>query len=762
MAIGKNVRRVDAVAKVTGRARYTDDFFIPGMLVAKYLRSTIAHGRVVNIDTGRAERLAGVEAVFTFMDVPPNKFATAGHPYSLDPAHKDVQDRLLLTQVVRYWGDEIAIVVADNDVILQEALNLIEVEYEEYEPLIKPEASLAEGAREIHAGSANIIGDSQYEVGGNIDDALGNAEIQLTGRYQTQICQHCHIENHIAYAYMDDLDHIVVVSSTQIPHIARRIVGEALDLPWGRIRVIKPYIGGGFGNKQDVILEPMVAFLTLKLDGRPVKLDLSREECMIGTRVRHPFNVKMRTGVNHDGILVALDMDAISNTGAYASHGHSVAGAAGAKSRSLYPRSAMKYHAKTVYTNIPAAGAMRAYGAPQMIFAVECMVEEAARKIGMDPVEFRLKNVARQGDADPLTGERFKSCAIIECLEKGKTLIDWDKKRTARSQKQSGPLRRGLGVACFSYASGTYPVCTEIAGARIILNQDGSLHIQVGATEIGQGLDTIVAQMAAETIGIPFEHVHVVTTQDTDVAPFDTGAYASRQAYVAGNAVFRAARELKAKILEHAGRISSILSGELDIINGNIVHRNNPEHTVMPLQEAALDAYYDKQRGGQLTAEVSHKTTTNAPTFGCTFVEVEVDVPLCKVEIKEIYNIHDSGVILHPVMAKGQVDGGVAMGIAAGLYEEMLVDPQTGYIYNNNFLDYKIPTTVDVPDIGCEFVETFEPTSGYGNKALGEPPIISPPPAIRNAIWDATGVKINELPMTPHVLYRYFRKTGLL
>ena len=225
---------------------------------------------------------------------------------------------------------------------------------------------------------------------------------------------------------------------------------------------------------------------------------------------------------------------------------------------------------------------------------------------------------------------------------------------------------------------------------------------------------------------------------------------------------FRAARELKAKILEHAGRISSILSGELDIINGNIVHRNDPEHTIMPLRETALDAYYNKQRGGQLTAEVSHKTTTNAPTFGCTFVEVEVDVPLCKVEIKEIYNIHDSGVILHPVMAKGQVDGGVAMGIAAGLYEEMLVDPQTGYIYNNNFLDYKIPTTVDVPDIGCEFVETFEPTSGYGNKSLGEPPIISPPPAIRNAIWDATGVKINELPMTPHVLYRYFTKAGLL
>jgi xanthine dehydrogenase molybdenum-binding subunit len=636
------------------------------------------------------------------------------------------------------------------------------VAYEEYDPLVTSEAALAEGAREIHAGSENVIGESRYAVGGDIEDVLSEADVIIEGRFKTQTCQHCHIENHIAYAYMDDLEHIVVVSSTQIPHIARRIVGEALDLPWGRIRVIKPYIGGGFGNKQDVILEPMVAFLTLKLGGRPVKIDLSREEGMIGTRVRHAFNVEMRSGVNRDGTLMALDIDAVSNTGAYASHGHSVAGAAGAKSRSLYPRSAIKFHARTVYTNTPTAGAMRAYGAPQMIFAVDCMIEEAARKIGMDPVAFRIKNVARQGDADPLTGERFKSCGIIECLQQGKVLIGWDEKRAARSKDQTGPLRRGLGVACFSYASGTYPVCLEIAGARIILNQDGSLHIQVGATEIGQGLDTIVAQMAAETIGIPYAHVHVVSTQDTDIAPFDTGAYASRQAYVASNAVFRAARELKAKILEHAGRMTNVLGGELDIADGQIVHRNDPARVVISLKEVALDAYYDKERGGQLTADVSHKTTTNAPTFGCTFVEVEVDMPLCKVEIKEIYNIHDSGVILHPVMAKGQVHGGVAMGVAAGLYEEMLIDQETGYIYNNNFLDYKIPTTVDVPDIGCEFVETYEPTSGYGNKALGEPPIISPPPAIRNAIWDATGVKINELPMTPHLLYRYFKKAGLV
>ncbi len=584
MAVGKSVRRVDAVAKVTGRARYTDDFFRPGMLAAGYLRSTIASGRVKKIDASRAKRLRGVEAVFTYEDVPQIKYATAGHPYALDPAHKDVEDRLLLTREIRYRGDEIAVVVAENPMILKSALKLIDVAYDEHKPLLRPEDALVEGARQIHAGSNNVIGESHYRVGAKIEDALAESEVVIEGRYRTQITQHCHIENHIAYAYMDDLEHIVVVSSTQIPHIARRIVGEALGLPWGRIRVIKPYVGGGFGNKQDVVLEPMAAFLTLTLGGRPVKLNLSREECMVGTRIRHPFVLKMKSGVNKDGTLQALDIDVISNTGAYASHGHSVAGAAGAKTRYLYPRSSMRFHARTVYTNIPAAGAMRAYGTPQMMFALECMMEEAARKIGMDSVDFRLKNVARQGDIDPLTGMHFESCGIVECLQKGKELIRWDEKRAARPEKQTGPIRRGLGVACFSYASGTYPVCTEISGARIILNQDGSVHIQVGATEIGQGSDTIVAQMAAETMGIPFENVHVVSTQDTDVSPFDPGAYASRQAYVTSNAVFRAATELKAKILQHASRMADIPFDELDISNGNIILYDASAAIVMPLE----------------------------------------------------------------------------------------------------------------------------------------------------------------------------------
>jgi xanthine dehydrogenase molybdenum-binding subunit len=506
----------------------------------------------------------------------------------------------------------------------------------------------------------------------------------------------------------------------------------------------------------------MAAFLTLKLDGRPVKIHLTREEGMIGTRIRHPFRIDIQAEVSTSGTLTALNLNAQATTGAYASHGHAVAGAAGAKPRFLYPRAATRYQAQTVYTTIPAAGAMRAYGSPQILFALDCIIEEAARKIGMDSLAFRQKNVVREGDTDPLTGKKIESCGLIACLQKGKQLIGWDKKRAARPAGQTGPLRRGLGVACFSYASGTYPAGMEVAGARIILNQDGSVHLQAGATEIGQGADTVLAQMVAQTLSIPFEQVHLVSTQNTDVTPFDTGAYASRQTYVASNAVLRAALQLKEKIVAYAVHMTGITADRLTIARGNIVHVCDNRRRLMSIKTVARHAYYDKVSGGQLTAHVSHKTTANAPSFGCTFVEVEVDIPLCQVAVCEIYNIHDSGVIINPVLAKGQVQGGAAMGIGAALYEELIVDSVSGRILNNNLLDYKVPTMLDIPDIGCEFVETVEPTSGYGNKALGEPPIITPPPAIRNAIWDATGVKIDELPMTPHILFKQFKRAGLI
>lgn len=762
MAIGESIHRVDAVAKVTGRARYTDDYYRPDMLVARYFRSTIVHGRVLSINVDKAAALPGVEAVFTYEDVPQIKYATAGHPYALDRSRADVADMLMLDRNIRYIGDEIAVVVAENDLIANEALKLIEVEYESYPPLITPEQILAADAREIHAGSSNTMGEHRFQCGGDLEEAFSRADVIHEDQYETQMVQHVHIENHTAYAYLNDLEHIVIVSSTQIPHIARRIVGEALDIPWGRIRVVKPYLGGGFGAKQDVVLEPMVAFLTLKLDGRPVRISMTREECMLNTRNRHPMIATVKIGATKEGVLVAREMDSLFLTGAYASHGHSIAAASGSKNTLIYPRAATGYHARTVYANIPIAGAMRAYGSPQVVFAVECAMEDTARKIGLDSVAFRIKNVARQHDLNPLSKSPILSCGAIECLEKGQEMIQWKQKKADRISGQDGKIRKGLGVACFSYGTGTYPMNVEIAGARIILNQDGSVHVQTGATEIGQGSDTIVAQMVAQTMGLPLDSIHIVSTQDTDITPFDPGAYASRQAFVVGNVVFQAAAELREKILQYAAEMTEHPASRLDINGRHIVLLDNPGEKILSLNDLALDAYYHVDRGGQLTADVSLKTTANPATFGCTFVDITVNIPLCRITIDEIINVHDSGVILNPSTARGQVEGGIAMAIGAALSEQVLIDPVSGKVHNNNMLDYKVPTMIDLPDIGCAFVETVEPAARYGNKSLGEPPVITPPPAIRNAILDATGVAINEIPMTPQILFQQFKKAGLI
>jgi xanthine dehydrogenase molybdenum-binding subunit len=760
MAVGKSVTRKDAAAKVTGRARYTDDLGLAGMRWARYVRSPMAHARVIRIDTTAARSLPGVEAVFTFEDVPDRPFATAGHPYALDPGHADVADRRLLTGHVRYQGDEVAVVVARDRLTAERAVSLVEVEYEELPAVVTAEAALAAGAPAIHPGG-NRVKSHRFEAGGRVDEALSQSDEIVRARYRTPVVQHCHLENHIAYAYMDDMAHIVVVTSTQIPHIVRRIVAQAVGVSWSRVQVIKPTIGGGFGNKQDVILEPMVAFLTMKLDGVPVKIDLTREECFVATRTRHGTVMEGQAAVTRDGVLKALDVEIFSNTGAYASHGHAILGAACSKSCNLYPRSVIRFQATTHYANVPSAGAMRAYGSPQVIFGIECLVEEAARAIGMDPLDFRIKNVARVGDINPLDGQELLSCGLVACLEKGRKRIDWDARRRA-CRNQDGDVRRGLGVACFSYGTGTYPSCVEIAGARLILNQDGSVHLQVGATEIGQGADTAFAQMAAETLGLDCDDVHVVSFQDTDVSPFDTGAYASRQTYMVAPAVKQAARELKEKILAHAALMTKHAAGNLDLRGGRIVFDGSPKEVIISLSDLALDAYYHKQRGGQLTAEVSCKTQTNPASFGCTFVDLEVDVPLCRVTIREIFNVHDSGVIINPLMAEGQVHGGLAMGIGMALYEELIIEEESGRIFNNNLLDYKMPTFMDIPDLGCDFVQTREPTGGYGNKSLGEPPIITPAPAIRNAVWDATGVKVDEIPITPKVLYKYFIRAGLI
>ena len=770
MSIGQSVRRLDAVAKVTGRARYTEDMGLPGMRHAVYVRSPLAHARVLSIDANKALALPGVEAVFTHADVPRMPFATAGHPYSLDPAGRDVADRLLLTDHVRYHGDEVAIVVARNELTARKAAALVEVRYEELPVLTDVLAALEPDAPPLHAGcpTGNLLKEHRVGNGPDADKAVDKAVEAATAAggtvrtalLQTGVQQHCHLEGFTAYAHMEEDGNITVYSSTQIPHICRRVVAEALGMDWSRIRIVKPYIGGGFGAKQDVVLEPMAAFLAWKLGGRPVSITLTREESMACTRTRHAFRVEGRVAAMPDGTLTALELDALSNTGAYASHGHSIVSAGATKMAPLYPHAAYAVRARTVYTNYPVAGAMRGYGAPQMAFAVECLVEDAARAIGMDSVDFRLKNVVRAGDLHPLKKKPIDTAEVAACLKQGRTLFDWDARKAAC--RRSTSLRQGVGVACFAYGSSTYPASVEAAGVRLILNQDGRVTLMAGATEIGQGADTAFAQMAAHTLGMDVDCFRVVSTQDTDVSPFDTGAYASRQSYVLSNAMVRCAAELRGKILAQAAVMLNMQAENLAICGKHIVRTSDAGRPLLSLRDLALDAYYHKERGCQITAEISHKTTANAPCFGCTFLHVEVDIPLCRLRVLDVLNVHDSGVIINPQLAAGQVQGGVAMALGWALGEELLMDARSGKILNNNLLDYKIPTAPDMPDIRSAFVQAHEPSSGYGNKALGEPPIVSPAPALRNAVLDATGVAVNELPLGPKTLFRYFKEVGLL
>lgn len=757
--IGDRCMRVDAIAKVTGRARYTDDYMMAGMCYAKYVRSPIAHGYADNIDCDEARSLPGVLAIFTWEDIPDITFATAGHAWMLDESKQDVADRQLLTRHVRHHGDAVAIVVARDELTAEKAAQRVHVDWQPLPVITTPEAALAPDAVNIHPGG-NLLKQSEMSTG-DVQQTIDEADYQIQGRYQTPVIQHCHMEGVTCFAWMEENARITIVSSTQIPHIVRRVVAQSLGISWSMVRIIKPYVGGGFGNKQDVLEEPMAAFLTTKLGGIPIKVSLSREECFLASRTRHAFTLDGKLGLNRDGTLKGFSLDVLSNTGAYASHGHSIASAGGNKVAYLYPRSAYAYRAKTCYTNLPSAGAMRGYGAPQVVFAVEAMLDDAAAALGLDPVDVRLRNAACEGDTNPLTGKTIYSAGLPECLRKGRELFEWDKRRE-ESLNQQGRIRRGVGVACFSYTSNTWPVGVEISGARLLMNQDGCIHVQTGATELGQGADTVFSQMVAETVGVPINYIHVISTQDTDVTPFDPGAFASRQSYVAAPALRKAAQMLKEKIIDYAAVMLHQSAMNLTLSNGNIILIDAPQTPLLSLTDLAMDSFYHPERGGQLSAESSVKTTTNPPAYGCTFVDLSVDIDLCKVTINRILNVHDSGRILNPLLAEGQVHGGMGMGIGWALFEEMIIDAESGIVRNPNLLDYKMPTMPDIPALESAFVETLEPQSAYGHKSLGEPPIIPVAAAIRNAVRMATGVAINTLPLTPKRLFESFQQAGLV
>ena len=762
MGVGNNMVRVDAIEKVTGGAKYTADLEPKGLLVAKVVRSTIANGVVKSFDLEAALAVPGVVKIVTCFDVPDIQFPTPGHPWSVETAHQDIADRKLLNTRVRVYGDDIAAVIAEDEIAANRAARLVKVEYEEYEPMLTVEAAMAEGATVLHKEKpGNVIAHSSFVVGeGTYQEAVeGEDVVEIDHVYATQSVQHCHIETPISFAYMEK-GRIVVTTSTQIPHIVRRVISQALGIPAGEIRVIKPYIGGGFGNKQDVLYEPLNAFLCTQVGGRGVRMEISREETLACTRVRHAIKCHVKAAVKKDGTLVARKFEAYSNQGGYASHAHAIVANTSNEFKQIYhDEKTLESDAYTVYTNITTGGAMRGYGIPQAAFAAECMADDLAAAIHMDPLEFRMKNCMPEGYVDPHTHVACNTYGLKECMEKGRNYIHWDEKRK-EYENQTGPVRKGIGMAIFCYKTGVYPISLETASCRMILNQDGSMQLQMGATEIGQGADTVFTQMAAETTGITEDRVHILSTQDTDITPFDTGAYASRQTYVSGMAVKKAGLIFKDKILDYAAYMLDKEKDSMDIRNNVVVDKESGEK-LLDMAELATTAFYSLDRSIHITAEATSHCKDNTFATGACFAEVEVDMPLGKVKVTNIVNVHDSGTLINPKLAEAQVHGGMSMGLGYALSEELLFD-KNGRPLNDNLLDYKLPTSMDTPDLHVQFVELDDPTGPFGNKALGEPPAIPVAPAIRNAVLNATGVAVDSLPLDPQKLVAHFKAAELI
>ena len=775
MGIEKSVKRLDAQQKVTGTAKYVEDLIPVGALYTKVVHSTIANGLVTAIDTSEAEKMPGVELIITCFDVPGTEYVTAGHPLSLDPNHADTKDKLILSRRVLYYGDDVAAVVADTPLHAQLAAEKVKVTYEEYPPMLRPEDAINSGCVMHEFRPTNELarmdfsispeGDVSWYTGAfSTDDRIAGREDLRGERYRVPAVHACHIENNTCFAYMEGR-RMVVYSCNQVPHTLRRNIAEALEMPVGDVRVVKPFIGGGFGNKQDTMYEPLVALASRRLGGRCVAIVLTREETFVNTRTRHGFDMTIAASADAQGNLTRRGIRINSNGGAYAAHTHAVAAYAVTSNFQTYRATEVQVgESSTAYTNLPSAAAMRGYGIPQLNFAMESQMEDMARANGWDPVQFRLQNINEAGFVDPFDKFTVTTCGLRQCIERGVEISDWYRKRSEYDafNKTSPHLKKGIGMALFSYKIGVYPLQLENGSCRIVMNEDGSAQIQVGCTELGQGSDTVMCQIVSQVTSIPESKLSVCSCQDTDVTPYDNGAYASRQTYISGRGVKLAAEKLYETIVRHAAGVYGLPEKELSLKDEKIMQGDREVCTIAQLCTHMNFVNDQKTATDHITAEATYTAQNICLAYGVSIMDVEVDVPLGKVRIKKVYSLQDSGRILNPQLAKGQMQGGIAMGIGYALGEQMQYDAKTGRPLNNNLLDYKVPTCMDIPDMEIEFVQTYEESGPFGAKGLAEPPLIPQASAIRNAILHATGVGLHELPMNPQRLVHAFREAGLI
>jgi len=678
-------------------------------------------------------------------------------------------DTVLFDKKVRYVGDRVAAVAAETEEAALEALRKIKVEYKILPAVFSIDEALAPGAPIIHdEPDAQGIYDAQRNIAAAVDVPVGDLErgfaesdVIVEETCEVPYVQHAALEPHCVAVYFDEDGRLVIRSSTQVPFHVRRIVSRVLGIPIHRIRVIKPRIGGGFGSKQEVILEPIAAALALRT-GRPVVMNLSREEVFVSTRTRHPYRVRVKLGAKKDGTLHALEMEALASAGAYGPHSGTVLYNVGSKSLPLYNKAKhLRFHGKAVYTNLPVAGAYRGYGATQGFFALEVAMDELAEKLGMDPIELRLKNHIRAGETSPIfekLGEGregkpqiVRSCALEECIKIGAERIGWYEKRKA--PRREGSWFYGVGMACAMQGSGITGV--DMAAATIIMNEDGSFRLLVGATDLGTGSDTVLAQIAAEVLAVPVEKI-VVYSSDTDFTPFDKGAYASSTTYVSGNAVLQAAEKVKEQILLIASRILDEPLENLDVDSEKVVSFRTGKE--VPYWEIGHRAFYVTEQQ-HIMASASFACPESPPPFAAFFCEVGVDTETGIVKVEKFVAVGDCGQPIHPKLAEGQLEGAVVQGIGHALFEEMLFS-QRGSCVNRTFFDYRVPTSLDVPEIEAILIPANEPTGPFGAKSIAEIGINGPLPAISNAIYHAVGIRLTRAPFTPERVLAALRKKG--
>ena len=751
--VEKNLRKVDGVKLVTGGPAFTDDIQMPGMLYGKIMPSPHAHARIKRIDTSKAKALPGVHAVLTYKDVPRVPHTTAGQAWP-EPSPYDTY---LLDSKMRFVGDRVAAVAAESRALVEQAIRLIEVEWDVLPVVLDMEQAMAPGAPVIHDepdatkiydASRNIAGHILREIG-NVDEGFLESDYIFEREFRTGRQQHCMLEPHITISWLDADSRLVIRTSTQVPYHCRRQVAMILQMPVSRVHVIKPRIGGGFGGKQEMLLEDICGALAMATR-RPVKMEFTREEEFYMARSRHPQILNLKMGVKKDGTVVASHMKVLATTGAYGSHANTVQGNTGSKVLPLYRADHLRFECDVVYTNAPVAGAFRGYGCPQGFFAQETMVDEICETLQLDPVEFRQKNAIRLGDTDRLSAQLgegreglarvVRSCGLPECLEKGAAAIEWEKKRAARPKR--GHLKRGVGMSCTMQGSGIAGV--DWASAFLKMNEDGAFFLQVGASDVGAGADTVLSQIAAESLGITLDKIHI-TSGDTDITPFDVGAYASSTTIISGGAVKKTADGVRAQVLEVASRMLEAPVEDLGCGNNEVFRLSDPAKRVS-MGAIAMQAMYKEKT--QIMGGASHFNTDSPPPFCVTFAEVEVDTETGMVQVLHLVSAVDPGVAINPVQAEGQVEGAVAQGLGYALTEELLLDA-AGRPRNANFLDYKMLSAKDMPKLTTILVRTEEPLGPYGAKSISEVPINGPAPAIANAIYHATGIRLRKLPMRP-------------